>query len=219
MPLPPKGVDLPVAAPSPKTPFVRAAPDVPEATYLPPAAQATPVYKADRWLAGIVLLCVVVGAGFYGVRYYLKRPQTPAPVSSTAADTSASSAPSSLPGKAIAQTRDAAAVHDAIAQDVDRVIDEAAGDANATSSENLAATARADLPPPEPTEEFRNFVTSLKVSGVFQGEPSRALLNGKMYGVGQIVDETLGISFAGVEPESKNLVFKDSDGAVVKRRY
>ena len=67
--------------------------------------------------------------------------------------------------------------------------------------------------------EFRIFVANAKVSGVFQGAPPRAMINGRLTRVGETAEPTLGIVFDGVDAEKKQLSFKDRSGAVISRRY
>jgi hypothetical protein len=74
-------------------------------------------------------------------------------------------------------------------------------------------------PRPEPGPNFKAFVVNLKINGVFQGENARAMLNGKMYRLGETVDAKLGIVFTRLEPEDKRIVFEDSRGAIMTRRY
>jgi hypothetical protein len=71
----------------------------------------------------------------------------------------------------------------------------------------------------EATAPFRSFVANAKVSGVFQGKPSRAVINGRLVRVGEVVDATLGITFEGVDSQGRNLVFKDRSRATVLRRF
>jgi hypothetical protein len=71
----------------------------------------------------------------------------------------------------------------------------------------------------EASQSFRTFVADAKISGVFQGTPSRAFINGRLIRVGETVDSSLGIRFESVDPKAKNIVFKDSTGATVARRY
>lgn len=66
---------------------------------------------------------------------------------------------------------------------------------------------------------FRSFVANVKVSGVFQGTPARAVLNGRLTRSGETVDAALGIVFVGLDDERRNLVFKDRSGATVARRF
>ena len=54
--------------------------------------------------------------------------------------------------------------------------------------------------------EFRTYVANVKISGVFQGTPSRAFINGRMTRVGDTVDGPLGIVFESVDPDRKAIV-------------
>ncbi len=71
----------------------------------------------------------------------------------------------------------------------------------------------------EASPAFLSFVATMKISSVSWGTPARAFINGRLFRAGDQVDPTLGIVFAGVDPETKQLVFKDSTGATVARRY
>jgi hypothetical protein len=71
----------------------------------------------------------------------------------------------------------------------------------------------------EASPAFRSFVGQVRINGVFQGSPSRALLNGHTYREGALVDPALGIYFDHVVPEKKLIVFRDSSGAIVQRKY
>lgn len=72
---------------------------------------------------------------------------------------------------------------------------------------------------PEAAPEFRAFVTNARISGIFQGNPARAVINGKLSRAGEVVDPGLGITFEGLDDGRKNLVFKDRSGAKVTRRF
>lgn len=67
--------------------------------------------------------------------------------------------------------------------------------------------------------EFRNFVASARISGVFQGSPARAFINGRLARAGDTVDMTLGVVFDHVDGPKKEIVFKDANGATVARKY
>jgi len=67
--------------------------------------------------------------------------------------------------------------------------------------------------------DFRAFVANANIGGVFQGTPSRALINGRIIREGQVVDDTLGISFERIDVDKKVIYFKDATGAVVSRDY
>jgi hypothetical protein len=82
----------------------------------------------------------------------------------------------------------------------------------ATSTSDAVLTVNA-------SSQFRSWVANVKISGVNQGATPRALINGRMVQLGQIVDEAQGIEFDSVDPHNKTIVFKDRTGAVVSRRY
>ncbi len=67
--------------------------------------------------------------------------------------------------------------------------------------------------------EFRNFVANARVSGVFQGAPPRAMINGKLTRAGETADPALGVIFEGLDTEKKQLIFRDRSGAIISRRY
>jgi hypothetical protein len=69
------------------------------------------------------------------------------------------------------------------------------------------------------SEEFRAFVAGARINGVFQGEPPRALINGRTVRAGEAVDNLLGIVFDGVDSEMKTITFKDRSGATITRKY
>ncbi|MBC7368784.1 MAG: hypothetical protein H7343_18570 [Undibacterium sp.] len=71
----------------------------------------------------------------------------------------------------------------------------------------------------EASPAFRSFVADAKVSGVYQGVPPRAFINGRLIRVGQLVEEGLSISFIGIDAENRQLLFKDRTGAFVSKRY
>lgn len=66
---------------------------------------------------------------------------------------------------------------------------------------------------------FRSWVANARINGVFQGNPPRALINGRTVRVGQSVDDTLGILFDGFNIDEKTIVFRDRTGATVTRKF
>lgn len=72
---------------------------------------------------------------------------------------------------------------------------------------------------PDASPAFRTFVANAKVSGVFQGAPARAMINGKLTRVGETADLSLGAIFHAVDPDRRQLIFKDRSGATVSRKY
>ncbi len=63
------------------------------------------------------------------------------------------------------------------------------------------------------------YAEGLNVSGVFQGTPARALVNGRLIREGDVVDPSLGIRFVGVDAETKHLVLEEASGAQVRVKY
>ena len=72
---------------------------------------------------------------------------------------------------------------------------------------------------PNASSAFRTFVASARISGVYQGTPQRAFINGRLVRAGEMVDSSLEIYFDGVDLENRSIIFKDSIGATVSRRY
>ena len=66
--------------------------------------------------------------------------------------------------------------------------------------------------------EFRARVLGLRLSGVFAGEPARAMIDGRLVRAGEVIDERLGLRFDGLEPGGR-LRFRDASGATVVRKY
>jgi hypothetical protein len=137
--------------------------------------------------------------------------------------------PQSFAGQAIARAQNAVAAHDTA--HVERVNEALAAAGTAPSAAIAPAPvemksvpaaeppARTSASRPEPGPGFKTYVVNLKVNGVFQGENARAMLNGKMYRLGEVVDSKLGIVFLRLEPEDKRIVFEDAKGAIMSRRY
>lgn len=74
-------------------------------------------------------------------------------------------------------------------------------------------------PGAEASAEFKAFVTSARINGVFQGNPPRALINGRTVRAGDLLDSTLGVVFQRVDASRKLVFFKDQTGAVVAKKY
>jgi hypothetical protein len=72
---------------------------------------------------------------------------------------------------------------------------------------------------PAASAEFRVFVANASVGGVFQGTPSRALVNGVIVREGQTVNAALGITFDRIDAAKKMIYFKDATGAEVSKSY
>ena len=66
---------------------------------------------------------------------------------------------------------------------------------------------------------FRTFVANASIGGVFQGTPSKAIINGRIVREGQVIDSQLGISFDRIDAVKKTIYFKDATGAEVSKEY
>jgi hypothetical protein len=110
------------------------------------------------------------------------------------------------------------------------------------AEERKAAVEEIAAPPPRPTPEpdlsrfpppsgraavaeagasraFVAFVESVRISGVFEGAPARALINGRTVRAGGVVDAPLGVVFVGVDVGARQVVFRDATGAFVRKPY
>jgi hypothetical protein len=67
--------------------------------------------------------------------------------------------------------------------------------------------------------EFRTFVANASIGGVFQGTPSKAIINGRIVRESQVIDSQLGITFDRIDVFKKMIYFKDGTGAEVSKSY
>jgi hypothetical protein len=72
---------------------------------------------------------------------------------------------------------------------------------------------------PAASARFIRYAESIRVSGVFQGSPARALVDGRLVRSGDVLDPALGVSFVGVDVDTKHLILKDRTGAQVRVKY
>ena len=72
---------------------------------------------------------------------------------------------------------------------------------------------------PKASNAFKAFVSEAKISGVFQGTPARALINGRTVRAGDLVNKELGVYFESIDVSTKMITFVDEAGARVSRRY
>ncbi len=226
-----------------------------------PESSHAKAIKADKWLAAIVVLVIVLSGAIWGARLLFKanpKPKATANARAEAGEKPAASAPAQaetapakpLPGsqarlvekpkseagQAIARARDVVVASDARikAGNLDGEPDATAGAPaqNAPQPQNVLGpntpprtpvveevANQPTEPVVPPSEAFRLFVVNLRVNGVFQGENPRAMLNGRMYLVGAEVDVKLAITLHKIDPEAKQLIFRDDTGAILSRRY
>ena len=201
--------------------------------------------KSSAKLAVYVLAVLLMGGGFFA---YLKLKPKPAPAAPVVTETpkrpSTPSATlnelSTVPARAIQKAEETIATVNATEQGrVEAVVD---GDQSATfqprrkpapkpvakpvvtSTTELApgikaTTTATDNVGGDASNEFRTWVAQARVSGVFQGTPPRVLINGRTVSATQVVDETLQITFDGIDATTKSLVFRDHTGATVSRKF
>jgi hypothetical protein len=93
--------------------------------------------------------------------------------------------------------------------------------ANPAPAATQTSLPAAVTPPPAPpaSARFRSYANGLMVSGVFQGSPPRALIDGRIVRAGEVIDHTLGVTFVGVDPNSKHLILQDASKAEVRVKY
>jgi len=82
----------------------------------------------------------------------------------------------------------------------------------------------APAPPTEPATpqanpRFVRYAEGIRVSGVYQGSPARALIDGRLIRQGELVEPALGIKFADIDVEAKKIILEDASGARVKVKY
>ena len=83
----------------------------------------------------------------------------------------------------------------------------------------ITATTESIKAVPNASSQFKQFVASAKVSGVYQGNPPRAFINGRLVHTGEMIDDVQEIYFDSIDVPNRSLVFKDGRGATVSRRY
>jgi hypothetical protein len=74
-------------------------------------------------------------------------------------------------------------------------------------------------PPPVASAGFIRFSEAMTVSGVFQGTPARALVNGRLARVGDEIEPSLRIKFVGVDAATKHLILEEGSGAQLRVKY
>lgn len=72
---------------------------------------------------------------------------------------------------------------------------------------------------PKASVAFIQFAEALKVSSVVQGSPAKMMIAGKLYRSGEIIDEKLGVTFAGVDAAKTALILRDFRGAELLLSY
>ena len=210
--------------------------------------EAPPANKGRRALVGLIVFIVLGLVGYFGWQQFgpgASKPIVP-PALTTPAATSKKPA-TTLPGQLIEKAQ--AAIDSRLQEEQDRVdaaidgkevpegqfkrienapspelqpepvAEQVTTQSQSTIAPGVTATTTRVMSAIEASPAFRSFVGQMRINGVFQGSPARALLNGRTYGEGALVDPSLGIYFDHVVSEKKLIVFRDSSGAIVQRKY
>ncbi|MEO7599401.1 MAG: hypothetical protein ABIV50_10745 [Opitutus sp.] len=198
--------------------------------------------KSSAKVAVYVLVLLLIGGGGFA---YLKLKPKAASATPVASETpkrpSTPSATlnelSTVPARAINKAKETIATVEATEHgNVDAVVGEAVFQRHpkpaptpvakpvVTSTTELApgikaTTTAMDNVGGDASPEFRTWVAQARISGVFQGTPPRVLINGRTVSATQLVDETLKITFDGIDSATKSLVFRDHTGATVSRKF
>jgi hypothetical protein len=243
----PKGLDIRVAGAAPKVggkPIVKPGSVKPgvkpgkPAVVLRKRPSLGPVAKAG---IGVLVLAVTVG-GFFFYRIFFPAP-TPVvaikapPIAKVVPKVSAAdllAKVSATPGKlvdnseaAIAARQAAQAKADALANGQDAPTPTPANANVASQSVMAQANLTTDVKvnnalieaAPAANTQFRTFVANASIGGVFQGTPSKAIINGRIVREGQVVESQLGIMFDRIDAAKKTIYFKDATGAEVAKAY
>ncbi|MBE7538098.1 MAG: hypothetical protein HS122_06775 [Opitutaceae bacterium] len=144
------------------------------------------------------------------------------PQASTAAHAPQQGAPASQAGRLIQAARNVAFRDES---ELNEVLASGAGAQSATSTAtNTSPSPSADpalrtYNPSAVSPIFQAFADALRINGVFQGNPARASINGRIVREGAILDAALGVTFDGINPGSREIILKDPSGATIRRKY
>lgn len=225
--IPPEGSTAGVPAPA-EAPRLRVKPS-PElvksfssGNTAPPFPSATGSGKRSA-LTMVVLLLLVAGGAYYVYSTYIA-PGSSEPVASDPAPGPADVAgPTSMPGRLVGKVQNSQA--DGLEGLEELGIESRVPAIPADTIEpgvmaSMPVRAEASpAPEPEISEAFHRFVTEMRVSGVFQGNPPRALVNGRMVRAGESLDLGLGIVFTGIDAENHLILMQEPLGARAAKKY
>ncbi|TAG31288.1 MAG: hypothetical protein EAZ36_03115 [Verrucomicrobia bacterium] len=204
------------------------------ATGANPSANKSSKARRDLLMFALAVVLVCAG-GFGGFLYFSVSGQPDAQASSSNTPPSAAAATA---GDTVASG--ATSVNVALPQATANAVlpitpDEASAAAELAKAETATAAPRSFLPatadvaegkaapaanlPPRPSARFAQYAKEVSISGVFQGNPPRALLNGRVVRVGDVVEPNFGVTFVGLDPEKKQLILRETSGAEIRVRY
>jgi hypothetical protein len=151
-------------------------------------------------VVGVLLVLAVVYLGYRRVSSHRAGPAALADIPSPPVPARTAPTPETALGRAVQKTRETVAASE-----------------NRTKAANeVLGTASA---PAGPSPRFRTLIDRLKIAGVRVGPPARLFIGGVTYQEGDMIDDTLGVVFVGVDAKTNELLFKDNTGAVVRRPF
>jgi hypothetical protein len=201
--------------------------------------------KGRKAIIGVLVL-VVLGGGYFAWQQFGSSASDSTALQSAATPAAAPNKPATtLPGKLVEKAHAAVNARRQGEQDrVDAVFDgkdvpdsqfkriqqtpepepevlpeQVTTQSQSTIAPGVTATTTTVMSALEASPAFRAFVGQIRINGVFQGSPARALLNGHTYREGELVDPSLAIYFDSVIADKKLIVFRDASGAIVQRKY
>jgi hypothetical protein len=187
------------------TPPVASAPPPPVETRPPPSRKKIPL------ALGIALVSVLVVAGLAWFAYQKIKANNQPPASMAPRVSEKKAAPST-PLPAVAQK-------EATPAPAPKTIAPAVPPhtpARVTAAEPATGAAEATANA-EPNPAAQDWINKLKISGVRGGASPKILLQGKTFGIGDVIHADLGLAFAGYDPDRDVVRFKDGAGAIYQR--
>jgi len=215
---------------------------------MPNRPEEKPAFKFGVFLVLLLAVVVIGGGAIVAMRLIKKSIAKPAPpqISATVATHPAPPLPVEAPppalvdhpvssiGKTLARAQEATSRATEQSR-LTEIIPTATETASETATEHPEPDAGTEPLPalpkaPQPshgqvvatssaTPAFIAFVEAARISGVFQGNPARALINGRTVRTGGIVDPILGATFYRLDTDGRWVVFRDATGALVKKGY
>lgn len=179
----------------------------------------------------MLLLVLVCAAAFWGYRKLYgdadsaSSPPAPAPVASTPN----ALAPAVPANNERVASNPSAALKDAV--DSSKAVEQASPIPASSEGPNESpaveprtensetADVQRPVTPSQPTPRFRRYADNLRVSGVFQGANPRALIDGRVVRVGEVLDAAAGIRFVGLDAAKRELILEENGGAVLRVKY
>jgi hypothetical protein len=77
----------------------------------------------------------------------------------------------------------------------------------------------ADPAAPAPSAALVRYGETLRLSAVIQGNPGRAMINGRAYRAGDLLEPELGITLGAVDADRRTLVLRERSGSEVRVGY